>query len=112
MQIIVSVNGGIVEGRVLDAGKSVPNVNAVIVPNAARRHRGDLYKYVLTDDSGRFQITGVAPGDYRLFAFERAEEGAWQDEEFIRLFEDRGKAVHIEESGRITTEIELIGAWN
>jgi hypothetical protein len=112
MQIVVSLNGGIVEGQVLAAGKPVPNVNAVIVPSAARRHRGDLYKYVLTDDSGRFQITGIAPGDYKLFAFERVEEGAWQDPEFIRLFEDRGKAIRIEESRRVSTEVQLIDAWN
>ena len=112
MQIVISLNGATVEGRVVDAGKPVPNVTAVIVPSAARRRRGDLYKYVLTDDLGHFQITGVAPGDYKLFGFERVEEGAWQDPEFIRLFEDRGKAVHIEESGRVTTEVQLIEAWN
>jgi len=112
MQIVVSMNGGTVAGQVLDDGKPVANVITVIVPSAARRRRGDLYKYVLTDDSGYFQITGVAPGDYKVFAFERAEDGAWQDPEFIRLFEDRGKAVHVEESGRITTDIQLIEAWN
>jgi hypothetical protein len=112
IQIVLSLNGGTVEGRVLDDEKPVPNVIAVIVPSAARRRRGDLYKYVLTDDSGHFRITGVAPGDYKLFAFERVEEGAWQDPEFIRLFEDRGKAFRMEESGRVTTEMQLIEAWN
>jgi protocatechuate 3,4-dioxygenase beta subunit len=112
MQIVVSLNGGTIEGRVLDDGKPVANVNAVIVPNAARRRRGDLYKYVLTDDDGHFQITGVAPGDYKVFAFERVEVGAWQDPDFIRLHEERGKAVRVEESGRVMTEIELTPAWN
>jgi hypothetical protein len=112
MQIVVSLNGGTIEGRVLDAGKPAANVNAVIVPNAARRRRGDLYKYVLTDDEGHFQMSGVAPGEYKVFAFERVEVGAWQDPDFIRLHEERGKAVRVEESGRVTTEIELIPAWN
>jgi hypothetical protein len=57
-------------------------------------------------------MSGVAPGEYKVFAFERVEVGAWQDPDFIRLHEERGKAVRVEESGRVTTEIELIPAWN
>jgi hypothetical protein len=113
MQVVVSVNGGSIQGRVVDAaGAGVANVPAVAVPQPSRRKRGDLYKYVSTDDDGRFQLTGLAPGDYKLFAFERAEDGAWQDPEFIKVFEDRGKAVRIEESGHISAEIRLIPAWN
>jgi hypothetical protein len=113
MQVVVSTNGGTVQGRVIDSeGNAVANVKTVAVPQPSRRHRGDLYKYVSTDDDGRFQLTGLAPGDYKVFAFERVEEGAWQDPEFIKLFEDRGKAVRVEESGRISTEIRMIPAWN
>jgi protocatechuate 3,4-dioxygenase beta subunit len=112
MQVVVSLNGGTVEGRVLEAGKPVANVNAVLVPNAARRRRGDLYKYVRTDESGHFHLTGVAPGEYKVFAFERVEEGAWADPDFIRLVEERGKSIRIEESGRVTTEVQLTPAWN
>jgi hypothetical protein len=113
MQIVVSMNGGAIQGRVVDStGKGVANVKTVAVPQPSRRKRGDLYKYVSTDDDGRFQLTGLAPGDYKLFAFERVEEGAWQDPEFIKLFEDRGKAMRVEESGRLSTEIRLIPAWN
>lgn len=113
LQIIVSMNGGTIEGRVVDSDRNpVANVKTVVVPQPSRRQRGDLYKFVSTDDSGRFQLSGLAPGDYKLFAFERAEEGAWQDPEFINLFEDRGKAIHIEESGRVSTEINVIPAWN
>jgi hypothetical protein len=113
IEVVISMNGGTLAGHVLDAARNpVPNVNAVVVPNAPRRRRGDLYKYVATDDSGNFQLTGLAPGDYKLFAWERVEEGAWQDPEFIRLFEDSGSPVRIEENRRTTEDAKLILAWN
>ena len=113
IEVVIHMNGGTIAGRVLNAaGAPVPNVNAVVVPNAPRRPRGDLYKFVATDDSGNFQLTGLAPGDYRLFAWERVEEGAWQDPEFIRLFENSGTPVRIEENRRTTADAKLILAWN
>jgi protocatechuate 3,4-dioxygenase beta subunit len=113
LQVVISMNGGTFAGRVLDAGgMPVANAHAVLVPNAPRRRRGDLYKTALTDDSGRFQLRGLAPGDYKLFAWERVEDGAWQDPQFLNLFEDRGAAVRMEDGAQVTRDVRLIPAWN
>ena len=112
LEIVISTNGGVLDGSVLDADASPrANVTIVAVPSAPRRRRGDLYKYVSTDDEGRFVLTGLAPGDYKLFAFERVEEGAWQDAEFIKLFEDRGTTVRVQEGRRSTADIRIIPVW-
>ena len=112
LEIVISTNGGVLDGSVLDADANPrANVTTVAVPSAPRRRRGDLYKYVSTDDEGRFVLTGLAPGDYKLFAFERVEEGAWQDAEFIKLFEDRGTTVRVQEGRRSTAEIRIIPVW-
>jgi hypothetical protein len=113
LQIVLSMNGGSAQGRVIDSsGKPVPNARAVLVPESARRQRGDLYKNVATDEAGRFQLTGLAPGTYKLFAWERIEDGAWQDPQFIRLFEDKGTPVQIRENQQATIETRVISAWN
>ena len=57
-------------------------------------------------------MTGLAPGDYKIFAFERVEEGAWQDPELIRLFEDRGTTVRVEQGRRSTAEVRIIPVLN
>jgi hypothetical protein len=113
LDIVISMNGGTLTGMALDAaGKPVPNVKAVLVPNSPRRARGDLYKYVSTDDSGRYQFNGLAPGEYKVFAWERVEEGAWQDPQYLRLFENQGVPVRINEGARQTADAKLIPAWN
>ena len=53
-----------------------------------------------TDASGRIRLEGVA--------WEDVEAGAWQDPEFIRLYEESGKPVRVGESGRESIELQLI----
>jgi hypothetical protein len=76
-----------------------------LIPDGAGRSRFDLYRTTSTDALGHFHVEGIAPGDYRAFSWEDVENGAWQDPDFIRQFEDRGKPIRINEGG--TTNIEL-----
>ena len=113
LEVVISTHGGALAGHVVD-GNGQPAINAkvVLVPDTARRQRGDLYRSVSADDSGEFQLRGLPPGDYKLFAWERVEDGAWQDPEFIKLYESRGTAVRITEDGQQTANLTSILAWN
>jgi hypothetical protein len=111
MEVVVGTNGGIVGGRILRDKQVVVNARAVLVPNAVRR-RGDLYKSAFTDDTGQFEIRGVPPGDYKLFAWELVEFGAWQDPQFIKLYENRGTSVRVSAGRRQSVDAVLIPALN
>ena len=78
----------------------------VLVPDVRLRQRSDLYKSASTDGSGRFRIMGVTPGDYKLFAFDAVDDTAWEDPDFIRTYEDRGKTIHLDEGS--DEEIPLV----
>jgi 5-hydroxyisourate hydrolase-like protein (transthyretin family) len=110
LDILVSTNTGIADG-VVQNEKQEPaaNVVVVLVPEAMRS-RLDLYKTASTDAVGHFHAEGIAPGDYRAFAFEDVENGAWQDPDFLRQFEDRGKRVTISENGTANLELRLISS--
>ena len=62
-----------------------------------------------SDSSGRFEFTNVPPGNYKLFAFESIERGAWQDPERMRSFESRGVASRLDEGGKLSLDVPLIG---
>lgn len=109
LQIVVSLDTGKVDGLVLDAKNNpAAEVTAVLVPEARRSKRTELYRTVTTDTSGRFHLENVAPGDYTVFAWEDVESGAWQDPEFLRRYEERGRRIHVEGNTQASVEIRVI----
>jgi hypothetical protein len=105
MQIVLSSNAGSMEGVLRDKLRNlVPRARVVLVPDLAHRQRADLYQSTLTDESGRFRLLAIPPGDYVLFAWEDIEDGLWQDPEFLKRHEPSGKPVRIIENGRETVE--------
>jgi hypothetical protein len=109
IEIVLGTRPGEVSGRVLnDRQEPVPAVSVVLVPNAGRAFRADLFEVTSTDVEGRFRLQGIPPGDYKVFAWEDVEVGAWQDPDFLRSQEDRGRAVRIEEGTLMNLEISPI----
>ena len=109
LDILISTNTGIADGVVQnDKQEASVNVTVVLIPDAERRSRFDLYRTASTDATGHFHIEGVAPGDYHVFSWENVENGAWQDPDFIRQFEDRGKPIRINEGGTSNIELRVI----
>ena len=83
------------QGTVMDAdGLPLAGVTAVLVPEMSRRARFHLYKTAETDQYGHFEMRGIVPGDYKLFSWEEAEDGAWEDPDFLKPFEDKGERHH------------------
>jgi protocatechuate 3,4-dioxygenase beta subunit len=110
VQILIGTDGGVLEGKAFNV-QQVPIVNAtiVLVPEPLLlRQRWDLYKTVPTDLYGRFKLFGIAPGDYKVFAWEEVEENAWTNPQFVAPNEFRGNFVHVEPSGKETLDVTVI----
>ena len=73
-----------------------------------RIYRTDMYKVTSTDMAGRFQLQGLRPGDYKVFAWENIERGTWIDSTFLRQHEDSGVAVHIDEGQLQSASIPVV----
>jgi hypothetical protein len=109
IEIVIGVNRSALDGRVVSEGREpIPGATVVLLPDPARRARVDLYKSVTTDEAGRFHMAAVPPGDYRLFAWEVIERGAWQNPDFVRVYEDRGTSIHAGDSGTLSVEVPVI----
>ena len=63
-----------------------------------------------SDLSGQFTFKSVAPGDYRVYAWEDVEYSAWMDPDFMKPLESRGEAVSVTEGGRQAIQVNLIAA--
>jgi hypothetical protein len=108
LEIAVSTKSGQLAGLVTNPDrKPGMDVEVVLVPEGSVR-RTDRYKVGRTDANGRFLIRGVAPGSYRVYAWERIDRFRFFDEEFVRQFDAAAKGVVIEEDGRATIDLEMI----
>jgi len=109
LEIVVGTDSGAVDGMVTN-NKQEPsaNVTVVLVPDPVHRNRSELYRSVMTDSQGRFHFGGVTPGDYKLFAWEDVESGAWQDSDFLRPFEERGRLIQVKSSGSTSADLIVI----
>jgi hypothetical protein len=109
IDILVGTNPGSATGTVQnDKQEASVNVTVVLIPDAPKRNRLDMYRTTSTDAIGQFHVDGIPPGNYKAFAWEDVDIGAWQDPDFIRGFEDRGKPVRINEGGTSNIELRVI----
>lgn len=110
LSVVLGSKGGQVEGVVVDARRrAVSGIQAVLVP-VRRPARVDLYRTAITDQSGRFIIRGIPPGDYKVFAWEAIESFEYFDEDLLRRSEQDGAAVRIAESSRERVDVTVIPA--
>ncbi|MBI3403919.1 MAG: carboxypeptidase regulatory-like domain-containing protein [Acidobacteria bacterium] len=109
VELVMSANGGRIEGSVLDA-ENLPAaaVTVVLVPSQKRRSNPTFYKTATSDAQGKFNMSAIPPGDYKLFAWDDVDTGAWQDPEFIAPFEARGVSVTIGEGTALVTDVKLL----
>jgi hypothetical protein len=106
LEVVLS-SGGQVEGVVLNA-EDQPATGAAVVLVPETRSLWRLYKENTTDQYGRYHIKGIAPGNYKLFAWEDVENGAYEDPEFLKGFEALGESVAIREGGHESKQLKLI----
>jgi hypothetical protein len=109
LDVILKTDPGSVTGTLMAANQTpVQGTLVVLVPAPQHRQNMALYKIAATNAMGRFTMNGVAPGDYKLFAWESAPYGAYQNAEFIRKYEDRGVPITVLPNAPTDTQIPLI----
>jgi Carboxypeptidase regulatory-like domain len=110
MEIVLGTNAGSLDGQVTRAGQPASEITVGMLPNSlnARGYRTDMHRTTLTDASGRFQIQGLPPGEYKIFAWEDADKEAIMDLDFVRSYEERGTRLEISEGNRKTIELSVI----
>jgi protocatechuate 3,4-dioxygenase beta subunit len=91
VQILLGTDGSRLDVKVFNRDNQLqPGAGVVVIPDAPRRHRRELYRVGLTDDDGRTALRGIAPGDYRVFAWSALEPNAYLNDEYMRPYESFG----------------------
>jgi hypothetical protein len=100
---------GRVDGTVqTENGKSACEATVVLIPDGNRRSVERYYQDTEVDHFGRFALQGVAPGAYKLFAFDDANEVGYRDPGSLQPYENQGQPVQLEEGDHRSMELKLI----
>jgi hypothetical protein len=106
-EVVLRSGAATVRGVVNDDGSQpVPGTLVVLVPR--QRDRTDLFAFGTTGPDGRFSIANVAPGDYRVYSWEDANANAPMDPEFMKLYDEQGTVVRVDEFSEPVVTVRLI----
>jgi protocatechuate 3,4-dioxygenase beta subunit len=111
LDLLASANGAAAEG-VANNQKDEPVADAVVVavPEARLRSHPERYRKAVTDQSGRFTLRGLPPGNYTVFAWESVDGEAYYDPEFLKSYEGQGKGLHVNEGDHASLQLKTIPA--
>jgi hypothetical protein len=109
LSIAVGGDGGKLEGTVMSVqGAPIEGAAVVAVPDGPLRDWADLARSAVAGREGKFEVRDLAPGDYRVFAWEDAEPGAPLDADFRKPFEKQAASVRMAANGRETIQLKAI----
>jgi hypothetical protein len=110
IQVLVVSGAGVIQGIVRNgAGKPLANATVALAPALGRRQNRALYADTTTDSDGRFTIRGIAPGEYKLFAWEQPVwRGARQNPAFIAQYEELGVLVNVAKGNIAAVDLTAI----
>jgi hypothetical protein len=109
LNLVASANGGVVDGVAVDAkGDPVANALIVAVPEMRLRGRVERYRKTVSDQSGRFSLHGIQPGDYTVLAWESMDGEAYYNPEFLKGYEGQGSSLRVNEGDRQGMRVEVI----
>ena len=103
MEVIVNTNGGAVTGTI--GGKSTKSFVA-LVPQGIQQSNALWYKTATIED-GRIALSGVAPGEYKIYAWEYSGGilPEFGNPAFLSKYSQRGVTVRVREGTTSTVGV-------
>lgn len=104
LNIVLSSNAATLTGEV-DAGK---RAGILLEPVGKWHTMARFYYSALADDSGKFKLSGVAPGKYKIFALEKIATASFRTPESAELIDALGEEVDVAEGAKLDLHPKLI----
>ncbi|MDP9171844.1 MAG: carboxypeptidase-like regulatory domain-containing protein [Acidobacteriota bacterium] len=104
IDVVLSDESGGIDGQVLDGGDQ-PVSSWVMVLAEGRQPRN-----LMTDASGNFKVSGLAPGDYQLYAWDDAQQVEYATPEWMRRYSAVRVSVQADQTAQAKLKLMTVGA--
>jgi hypothetical protein len=109
LDVTLSAKGARIQGMVTNSESTpVAGVWVVAVPEESKRSLRELFKSVTTDQYGRYDLRGLAPGKYAVFSWDGVEREEWEDPEFLKTNGTKGLPMEVIDSDTKSADLQLI----
>ena len=106
LEVMLSGDGSGVRGMVRDKDQQlVAGATVLVVPD--QRSRQDLYQQITTDQSGRYEFSSLAPGKYKVFAWDDVAPNAWYDPDFLKDYEKQAEAADLSPKTKANIDLHI-----
>jgi protocatechuate 3,4-dioxygenase beta subunit len=108
IEVRLKTGAAILEGTVVEAdGKALVGATMAIVP-VSRRSNPALFRAGITNAAGRFTLNGIAPGEYKLFAWSWNVNGAYFNPAFLGKYEENAHLMVVAPGSRTTLTVTAL----
>ena len=113
LEMLLSPNAAQVTGSVQNPNTNSPAPGATVVLIPQEKERKDqqsYYKHISSDQNGAFTVKDVVPGEYKRFAWEDVEAGAYMDPDYLKPIDNKGEPLTLRENDQKSLPLTLIPA--
>jgi protocatechuate 3,4-dioxygenase beta subunit len=110
LNIVMSSNMASVAGEIDGGGTGADAKRAGILlePVGTWHNLARFYYSAITDDAGKFKLSGIAPGKYKIFALEKIATANFRTPEAGELLDALGEELDVQEGAKIQLHPKLI----
>jgi hypothetical protein len=109
LDILLSTPGSVIDGIVTDdRGEPLSAAVIALVPDAPLRNALPLYRSDIASYDGSFELRGIAPGSYRLIAWNDLPGAAYLNTAFMKTYEDKGIPIRIDAARHLTMDVKVV----
>jgi hypothetical protein len=109
LNIVVSTRGAKVQGQAEGEGASDKPVAILLAPVGPYREVMSFFATTMTDQNGKFELTGITPGEYRLFALGGLPSGFdLRNPDLVARIAELGQHLQIKEGDQLNAAPKIV----
>ena len=108
LDILVSPNGATVEGVANDGDNPAPGAWIALVPDPLGPESASRQQSVTAGGNGKFVFRGLAPGEYRLYAFQEAQLLGFVDPDLFSPYQSKSTKLTVRQGERKSADLTVL----